>query len=61
VATKVLQFNYRLVDDLQINAGTTIAAGSTSRLFTDYEWLNQDRVTEVDESAIMEHMLKLSA
>jgi hypothetical protein len=61
VVRKVLEFKVIAVDDIRLEAGTTLAAGAKLSTFTDYGDLNGDVVTSVDEPTIMRHLLSSSA
>ena len=61
MARKVLAFKTIVADDLRLEAGTVIPAGSAFPFFTDYDSVNDEPVTGVHESEILKHLFQSSA
>ena len=61
MARKVLAFKTIVADDLRLEAGTVIPAGSMFPFFTDYDSVNDEPVTGVHESEILKHLFQSSA
>jgi hypothetical protein len=57
---KLLAFKTVAVDTLAFQAGTTIYAGQTLKLYGDYHELNGDNVTNEGEEKILQWILSSS-
>jgi hypothetical protein len=56
MAQRVLVFRTMLVDDLLLEAGKEIAAGSEFRMFTNYDHLHDDKIVTISEAQMLKHV-----